>query len=155
MTESQLSQLKDLIEAAHFAPDDDAYLAIVIDNLVAPREAQQKQIDLLTALVEGQTQLHRAASNHPLPPGKSSMSKKLTARDLDAYCRSKAGVPLSAKTAANKRHDGTGPAYYRDASGRAIYDSDDVDEWLAVRVNPQKFRSTTEEESTIERITRR
>ena len=62
MIESQLSQLKDLIEAAHFAPDDDAYLAIVIDNLVDLREAHQKQIDLLTALVEGQTQLHQLAA---------------------------------------------------------------------------------------------
>jgi hypothetical protein len=62
MTQAQSNHLTDLIEAAHFAPDDDAYLAIVIDNLLALREAQQKQTDLLTALVEGQSQILQLAA---------------------------------------------------------------------------------------------
>ena len=50
MTDDHAKQLADLIEAAHFAPNDDAYLAIVVDNLLALREGQQRQTALLSAL---------------------------------------------------------------------------------------------------------
>jgi hypothetical protein len=57
MTDDHLKQLTDLIEAAHFAPDDDCYLGMVVDNLLALREGQEKQTALLEALVDGQLKM--------------------------------------------------------------------------------------------------
>jgi hypothetical protein len=57
MTDDHLKQLEDLIEAAHFAPNDDCCLGMVVDNLLALVAEQRKQTALLEALVEGQARM--------------------------------------------------------------------------------------------------
>jgi hypothetical protein len=97
MTESQLSQFKDLIEAAHFAPDDDAYLAIVVDNLLALREEQRKQTALLEALVDTSSQMLKLVSALAQNPVRPKLKSGEKTRRPDRGGRPSRRVPIPSK----------------------------------------------------------
>jgi hypothetical protein len=72
------------------------------------------------------------------------MGLKLGAAEASEYVRRNGGLKRGVRRMAQLRHNGEGPKYYRDGK-IVIYDTDDLDAWIAEKLGAPV--SSTAEES--------
>ena len=69
--------------------------------------------------------------------------RKLNTKEAASYLGEKHGLAVAARTLDNYAWAGRGPAFYKAATGRRLYDPTDLDTWAAEALGAPR-RSTSE-----------